>query len=342
MRCVKCNRELTEGSRFCEYCGAPQPSSPMPNRVFCTNCGKEIPVGSRFCASCGTPVQGMGGGAGRGLPEPPKPEKDKGKTVLIVEIAAVAGLTIALIIAIVFLVGSRKKGSWEAEERESRYEEEERDRAEEEEEEEEEAPDEALEEDDTPAEDEIPAEQPPEEKENMTVTVTGDESSLAVTTDAGETLVEFTIPSELPIYDEMNASEHYSMMVHAVVDTGVSGRTIVEPYFGDTEETACEEYVDFYASNTGIGDPATAETFTREIGGREVLVYKRQEQTVNDFKKEVCSFSYLFAVPVRENLVLGFRCTGSYGVGKDVIFDDSPVDVLLSHCTAKVPEGQIK
>lgn len=328
MRCVKCNRELTEGSRFCEYCGAPQPSSPMPNRVFCPNCGKELPAGGRFCVSCGTPVQGMG--TGQGLPEPPKPEKDKGKTVLIVGIAAIAVLIIALIIAIVFLIGSQKKDNWEAEERESRYEEEERDRAEEEEEE---VPDEATEEDETPVEDEMPAEQPPEEEEKMVVTVTGDENSLAITTGAGETLVEFTIPSELPIYDEMKFNEQYSMMIHAVVDTGVSGRTFVEPYFADTEETACEEYVDFYAPNTGIGDLATAETFTREIDGREVLIYKRQEQTVNDFKKDICNFSYLFAVPVSENLVLGFRCEGSYGVDKDVVFDDSTIDVLLSHCS---------
>lgn len=164
MRCVKCNRELEEGSRFCEHCGAPQPLSPMSDRVFCPNCGKEIPAGSRFCASCGTPVQGMGGGARQGLPlpGPQKPKKDNGKTVLIVGIAAVAVLIFALIIAIVLLIGSRKKDSWEAEERESRYEEEERDREEEKEEapEEEEVPEEVPEEE---PEEEPAAEEPEEE-----------------------------------------------------------------------------------------------------------------------------------------------------------------------------------
>lgn len=176
-------------------------------------------------------------------------------------------------------------------------------------------------------------ETPEEEDEPTMVSLTGDEDSLAIVTDTGESLVEFTLPSELVIYDEMKFSEENqnSMMIHDVME-GVSGRTIVEPYFASTEETPCEEYIDFYAGIVGI-DQETAETFTRDFDGREVLICKQEEQTVNSFGAETCNFSYLCAVPVESNLILGFRIEGSYGVGKDLVFDDSTIDVLLSHCT---------
>lgn len=148
MRCVRCNRELTEGSRFCEYCGAPQPEPPRGS--FCRRCGSEIPAGSRFCARCGAPVEGQGQSVNRDL-QGKEPQKDKGKTILIVGIVIAAVLAVAVAVLLVFMLRSRKKDNWEAEERASRYEEEERSREEEEEEAEE------------PEEEEVPEEAPAEE-----------------------------------------------------------------------------------------------------------------------------------------------------------------------------------
>lgn len=148
MRCVRCNRELTEGSRFCEYCGAPQPEPPRGS--FCRRCGSEIPAGSRFCARCGAPVEGQGQSVNRDL-QGKEPQKDKGKTILIVGIVIAAVLAVAVAVSLGFMLRSRKKDNWEAEERASRYEEEERSREEEEEE--------AAE----PEEEEVPEEAPAEE-----------------------------------------------------------------------------------------------------------------------------------------------------------------------------------
>lgn len=155
MRCVRCNRELTEGSRFCEYCGAPQPEPPRGS--FCRRCGSEIPAGSRFCARCGAPVEGQGQSVNRDL-QGKEPQKDKGKTILIVGIVIAAVLAVAVAVSLVFMLRSRKKDSWEAEERASRYEEEERSREEEEEEAEE------------PEEEEVPEEAPAEEAPAATAT----------------------------------------------------------------------------------------------------------------------------------------------------------------------------
>ncbi len=49
--CPKCQKQLENGSKFCDECG-----SAIPATVFCANCGTPVLTGSAFCQNCGLAV----------------------------------------------------------------------------------------------------------------------------------------------------------------------------------------------------------------------------------------------------------------------------------------------
>lgn len=61
-RCVACDTPLRPNARFCNSCGAAQPSSsPQPppqatQRSFCDQCGRPLRPDARFCTTCGSGV----------------------------------------------------------------------------------------------------------------------------------------------------------------------------------------------------------------------------------------------------------------------------------------------
>lgn len=130
MRCVKCNMELSEGSRFCEFCGAPQPAQvkTVPRAAHCVNCGKEIPFGSRFCPGCGAPQPGQAAGSvqpGQESGPPYKeamrqsygpmdaPKKGNGNKAVIIGCIAAAGvLFLLLAVSIVLFFVKRDRDGW--------------------------------------------------------------------------------------------------------------------------------------------------------------------------------------------------------------------------------------
>lgn len=66
--------------------------------------------------------------------------------------------------------------------------------------------------------------------------------------------------------------------------------------------------------------------------GREVRIYKSVEKVINAMNREVYSIEYLVAVAVNENIVLGFRIDASHATDSEIVFEDSVIDILLSHC----------
>ena len=57
--CNRCGAALSEGTRFCNSCGAPQTQPASPASRFCVSCGSPMAPGSAFCNKCGahaTPV----------------------------------------------------------------------------------------------------------------------------------------------------------------------------------------------------------------------------------------------------------------------------------------------
>jgi RNA polymerase subunit RPABC4/transcription elongation factor Spt4 len=51
--CPKCGRLVPVGSRFCPYCGAPQPGAP-PLGNPCPECQRPTVPGAPFCPYCAT------------------------------------------------------------------------------------------------------------------------------------------------------------------------------------------------------------------------------------------------------------------------------------------------
>lgn len=49
--CPKCNKELSDGTKFCDGCGAQ-----IFETIFCPNCGKQTRTEFAFCQSCGTSI----------------------------------------------------------------------------------------------------------------------------------------------------------------------------------------------------------------------------------------------------------------------------------------------
>lgn len=53
MKCPNCNKEVQDGSKFCNHCGH---KFEKENTIKCTNCGHMIPADSKFCPDCGEKI----------------------------------------------------------------------------------------------------------------------------------------------------------------------------------------------------------------------------------------------------------------------------------------------
>ncbi|HIW54121.1 MAG TPA: hypothetical protein H9883_04060 [Candidatus Ruthenibacterium merdigallinarum] len=158
-------------------------------------------------------------------------------------------------------------------------------------------------------------------EEAAPVTMTSGENSVSILA-GDETVAEFTLPTETPIYDELKYMDdgQTAMMTHDIMN-GVSGRTIVEAFKG-----TAEEYIDFYKSITFGSENADATVETRDLNGTQVLVSRRESIDSS------ISRDYVIAVPVAENAVLGFRINSVSNQKYEVQFEDGVIDILLSHC----------
>lgn len=157
-------------------------------------------------------------------------------------------------------------------------------------------------------------------------TMVGGENSVSVVFDE-EVLIKFTLPTETPIYKSLQHSEgdEYAIMTHALTATSHSGRTIVEVFAG-----SCQDYADYVKSITSLSNTVKAET--KDLDGKEVLICKEVKKEVNSFGRDIWFFKGLIAVPLNENITLGFRIVDTYPVDNEIPFDDSVIEILLSHC----------
>ena len=64
MICPSCKKEIRDGLKFCNKCGAKiESAEPVSekteseSKVICPNCGKELKPGQKFCNGCGTKIE---------------------------------------------------------------------------------------------------------------------------------------------------------------------------------------------------------------------------------------------------------------------------------------------
>lgn len=60
MKCKKCDKEITEDSKYCPYCGGKidNTSDNKEKELRCKNCNEVLNEGDKFCQNCGTSVNG--------------------------------------------------------------------------------------------------------------------------------------------------------------------------------------------------------------------------------------------------------------------------------------------
>lgn len=64
MICPSCKKEIRDGLKFCNKCGAKiESAEPVSekteseSKVICPNCGKELKPGQKFCNGCGAKLE---------------------------------------------------------------------------------------------------------------------------------------------------------------------------------------------------------------------------------------------------------------------------------------------
>ncbi len=117
IKCPNCNKELIDGTKFCDDCGAA-----IPTAVFCPNCGSMTSADSAFCESCGTP---MAAPAAESFPAPAEeipavtdsePKAPAGKKPLPKNALLMGGIAVAvvaiLVVVLIAIFGGKKENNY--------------------------------------------------------------------------------------------------------------------------------------------------------------------------------------------------------------------------------------
>ncbi len=93
--CPKCNNQVNEGDKFCEYCGTPVQET-IQEQYFCDNCGAKLDSGFEFCQNCGKKIEGS---------KPNNKQKQKQSTSKKwIPISAIGIVAILVLLSVVLLV----------------------------------------------------------------------------------------------------------------------------------------------------------------------------------------------------------------------------------------------
>ena len=56
MKCTSCKNEISEGAKFCKFCGTPVSAASkdtVTTEKICSNCNQSVSATAKFCKFCG-------------------------------------------------------------------------------------------------------------------------------------------------------------------------------------------------------------------------------------------------------------------------------------------------
>ena len=105
IRCPKCNKELEDGSKFCDACGAR-----IYEAIYCPNCGEPTSTEFAFCQKCGAPItEDIEVPADSAAPAQSQ-EKKSPLRALPGKAIALGGIAVIAVVAVVLVVTSLLSG----------------------------------------------------------------------------------------------------------------------------------------------------------------------------------------------------------------------------------------
>ncbi|MBE6946649.1 MAG: zinc ribbon domain-containing protein [Ruminococcaceae bacterium] len=116
--CPNCNKQLAEGTKFCDSCG-----TPIPQTTFCPVCGRPAVVGASFCQGCGAalvtkpvepavqPVEPVAQPVTAAPVEEKPAQKKKFPKILLFGGIGLAVLTIVVVVLLLFKGGAATQQS---------------------------------------------------------------------------------------------------------------------------------------------------------------------------------------------------------------------------------------
>ena len=90
--CPKCNKELSDGTKFCDSCG-----TPIFEAIFCPNCGKQTSTEFAFCQSCGASIA-ENPAEEQPIADPTEKKKLPQKAIMI------GGISVAVVAVLIFVI----------------------------------------------------------------------------------------------------------------------------------------------------------------------------------------------------------------------------------------------
>ena len=144
-----------------------------------------------------------------------------------------------------------------------------------------------------------------------------------VTMVCGSKTVDFSLPTEIINYTEMELFEPESVRLLHDVFSDFTGVTRVSMIMGTPEE-----WIRIYGGGQDALDGAQPAT----IGGYEGLKYTSGTEGENFLGKKTMSMDYVFATDLGDGVALGFHVSGTY-TDEPQDMNEGILEVLMSHCS---------